>query len=351
MEPNNSIQRVFQIGFILLSFALAVECFLPKNGAFSPMQRTKPSSTLRMMENRRHFISAGILGISSVLLSPSRSNAKVYFEIEKYGDKELKIATINKLKQNLRNVMGKDPSLIPEFFKLALLDGLGYDVKTNAGGLDGAVDLKDNPDLQKALDEVLQIKRKLQRTNELSLADIIAFAGAEAVETVGGPRIVVQLGRNDNNNIPEGFSFSEISIETFKKAGLGAREACLLLAALGELEFLSQKAIQSMVVEEEDEDDYGIDGPDGTADIPGTFGGAADIYGKMIGKDKFGTAFLEASVKGKINTPISKAILGDELMKPYAQKYAGNKGAFVKDVNEAYSKFSLLGSTFINRNA
>jgi len=291
--------------------------------------------------------------ISFLTFKPKSSRATVYFDIEKYGDKELKIATIGKLKQNLRNFMGNDPSLIPGFFKLALYDGLDYDLQTDAGGLDGLFDIKDEL-ANKALDAVLTIKKSLQRTNELSLADIIAYSGAAAIETVGGPRITVQLGRTDQRSgqPKEPYPMESVTAETFKKAGLGAREGCLLLVTLGELECLADKAIAQSKSAENGDDDYGIDGPDGSASIPDTFGSSSEIYGSLVGKEKFGGNFLDALVKGKEVTPLGKAILADDQLKAFALKYAaGNKSTFLKDVSDAYSKFTLLGSQFTNRNS
>lgn len=49
--------------------------------------------------------------------------------------------------------------------------------------------------LKPALEAALKIKKNMQRTNEMTLGDIVAMGGAEAIEAVGGPSITVQLGR------------------------------------------------------------------------------------------------------------------------------------------------------------
>lgn len=46
--------------------------------------------------------SAG-LGLAAAAASPGAAGAAVNFETERYGDKELKIATVNKLRQQIRN--------------------------------------------------------------------------------------------------------------------------------------------------------------------------------------------------------------------------------------------------------
>lgn len=49
--------------------------------------------------------------------------------------------------------------------------------------------------LKPAVDNALKIKKNLQRTNEMTLADVVAMGGAEAIHACGGPPILVQLGR------------------------------------------------------------------------------------------------------------------------------------------------------------
>lgn len=43
------------------------------------------------------------LGVAVTASSPGAAGATVQFETERYGDKELKIATVNKLRQQIRN--------------------------------------------------------------------------------------------------------------------------------------------------------------------------------------------------------------------------------------------------------
>lgn len=43
------------------------------------------------------------LGLAVTASSPGAAGATVQFETERYGDKELKIATVNKLRQQIRN--------------------------------------------------------------------------------------------------------------------------------------------------------------------------------------------------------------------------------------------------------
>ena len=81
------------------------------------------------------LVTGGILVTS---LAPP-ALAKVYFDTDTYGDKELKIATVNKMKQKLRNAILEDNELGADLLKLAINDALSYDAKTEEGGPDGSI--------------------------------------------------------------------------------------------------------------------------------------------------------------------------------------------------------------------
>lgn len=58
---------------------------------------------------RRDFLASAVAalsgGLSLAVIAPGIAGATVNFETERYGDKELKIATVNKLRQQLRNAV------------------------------------------------------------------------------------------------------------------------------------------------------------------------------------------------------------------------------------------------------
>jgi hypothetical protein len=123
------------------------------------------------------------LGASSLLLAaasrPTAVAAKVFFDTDTYGDKELKIATVNKIKQKLRNAILDDPALAPDLLRLSINDALSYNAQTEAYGPDGAIqfelDREENKGLAKAVEVVQRIKKELQRTNTVSFSDLVAF--------------------------------------------------------------------------------------------------------------------------------------------------------------------------------
>ena len=87
------------------------------------------------------------------------------------------------------------------------------------------------------------------------MADIVAFGGAEALETVGCPRVTVQVGRADakvsdtkSNSIcwqaEEGIlpeNYKSVTLNAFKSSGLDARDIVLILGGLGEINRVSDE--------------------------------------------------------------------------------------------------------------
>ena len=190
-----------------------------------------PSNDARIIRNKIQK-TASILG-GSLLLGGMPAFAKVFFDTEVYGDKELKIATVNKIKQRLRNSILQDISIAPDMFKLALNDALGYDASSGEGGSDGSIllemDREQNtgPGLRRAVDAINTVKKLLERTTAVPFADLCAFAGAEALETAGCSRVTVQLGRFEankpntrNKGIPWQSPTTDGILKAFTTAGL-----------------------------------------------------------------------------------------------------------------------------------
>eukprot|EP00903_Cladosiphon_okamuranus_P016005 g14779.t2 len=304
------------------------------------------------------------LGLAVAASSPGAAGAAVQFETERYGDKELKIATVNKLRQQIRNSLLEDPKLAPEMIKLAVADALGFDATTQTGGPDGSVALELDRDVAKtlkpAVDNALKIKKNLQRTNEMTLADVISMGGAEAIHACGGPPMLVQLGRYDEKKQPNpapaiaGYSFDEPTgagvKAAFKRAGLGPREMVLLLGAIGSV----SDAVIALGEGGGDGYDDDLEDLEWQNSIPNTFGKESDKLGRPI-SNSFGTGFLQrvaaAGKDGGGTGVVGKALLEDDEVKSFVRKYAGNSKAFTQDLSEAYTKMTLLGERYETRNA
>eukprot|EP00953_Heterococcus_sp_UTEX-ZZ885_P006404 3919-Heterococcus_DN1.PRE.1 len=96
--------------------------------------RSRQHTTVRMTAadagaaDRRGFLAAAVSS-AAVALAVAPSEATVYFEIDRYGDKELKLGTVSKIRQAWRNKMLENPELAPAILSLAITDALGYNAR------------------------------------------------------------------------------------------------------------------------------------------------------------------------------------------------------------------------------
>lgn len=292
-------------------------------------------------------------------LSSTVVNAAVYADPDRYGDKELKIGTVNRLRQNFRDAMLQDPSIAPMFVKVAIQDALTYNAETEQGGPDGSIVadiLSDKiPSLSGLKPAALvldDLYKKIKRSTEVTMADLVGFAGAEAIESFGGPRIPIQLGKlepkvankasTSSTNYPDLCSKSAGTevVDAFLKSGLTEREVAILYGALGSIE----KEAQAYKKEEDEEQEPNEMG-DVDIFVPSSFGGPKEIYGKTLGKID-NSVFVEVVDQYKKKKIPSVDVFANEKVAGWANKYAKNNPGFLKDLPEAYEKLMALGVRF-----
>jgi len=327
--------------------------------SWTNLYNANPSSPSE--STRRCFLVTLTTSASAAFLtttSAQPSFASVYVDPDRYGDKELKIATVNKLRQNVRDAILSNPRLAPLFLKIAIQDALTYNAETKEGGPDGSVLTvildKNAPEsvleLKPAAEKLAEIAKKLKRTTEITDADVVGFAGAEAIETAGGPRIVIQLGKLDPKKktildkemYPKLCGSGANVIAAFNRAGLTEREVALLFGAIGAMEDVADSAAQNKDDEEEDEEN---EMGDKQVFIPSSFGAPNQIYGKQLGKIDVGFLKRVAADLKQRKKPVTDIYL-DEKVAGFVFKYANNNVGFLKDLGEAYTKLTALGTRY-----
>lgn len=304
---------------------------------------------------------------------------------DKYGDKELKIATVNKIRQNVRNECAADLSLIVPLFQLSLADAFSYDAATGSGGIDGSIlyemDRASSKGLEKAAAKVRQLHADLARTTEITYADVVAFAGAAAIEAVGGPKVNVQLGRDDAKAAgPEGrragFSWVSPTLDGFRRlaagAGLSNPELVALIGTLGTLE-LAASPVSNSADSDDDDDEVDAAGRAAAAEVGAGSGDAmygktrskgpkvtdsdytakqklaVDVRVQKIGTQAFDTTYFVALLDKKRTAPLSPleaAVLKDPELKKVVEEFAGSKQKFRETVRKTYRKLQALGDTY-----
>jgi len=338
------------------------------------------------------------------------ANAEVFFDPAQYGDQELRVSAVDSLKERVRRAILQNPKLAPSFYQLSLLDSLSYDSKSNKYGPDASVikvvlSSKNTDDytvnLQKAALALVEAEKFLRRKTAITLADAVAIGGAEAVESIGGPVLPVQLGRAD---APLQGPVSDIPIELFSgkysttevtkyflQAGLTEREMTALLSGLftiesvekargtddwkestkpkfreagkmgrmSEFRRLTDEDIADAENQAELEADPDYEDPDDGWYIADSFGTKDTRFGQRIGKDEineksFNKYLKEVTEKSKKKLDVSTdGWIATMLLDPavpqcqaWLSKYAGSNLNYLKDLSSSYNAVTQLGAVY-----
>mmetsp|Transcript_32606 Transcript_32606/g.66562 ORF Transcript_32606/g.66562 Transcript_32606/m.66562 type:complete len:313 (+) Transcript_32606:83-1021(+) len=291
------------LGFVVVGVGSVIAFSPVKSPALSLHEKNLVVSSARRepISDRRSFAESTAAMISAAVLASAPISAQAggtTIDIQRYGDKELKIAAINKVKQLLRNELLQNPAQAGDWVKLALSDALSFNVASDSGGADASVAyddalLKANPAFAKAVGTLKGVQKAVLKTTEVSLSDVLAYAGAEAIEASGGPRIAVQIGRYDADKVVEnasphlswvGEGAAADVVKAFKASGFGVRECAVLVGAIGSVERASGSAaggkIKARVDPLDSEDE--LFPADGGIFIPSTFGSQKAMFGELL---------------------------------------------------------------------
>mmetsp|Transcript_93720 Transcript_93720/g.269975 ORF Transcript_93720/g.269975 Transcript_93720/m.269975 type:complete len:430 (-) Transcript_93720:63-1352(-) len=370
---------------------------------------TTEMSSTRLFMDRRDFgraiagtVSFGILGGQ---VAPS--NAEVFFDPAMYGDQELRVGTVDSVRERTRRAILQDPALAPSFYQLALLDGLSYNVANNKYGPNGGViyavlnSKEDNEymaALKRAANVLIQAEKDLKKKTAVSIADCIAIAGAEAIESIGGPVLPTQLGRMEPDkrkgvelnvalpiDILSGKRSTEEVRNVFKAAGLSEREMTALLGGLltlqrvektrttedwkqsvkpkfvergkmgrmSDYKRLTDEDIKAALADEYDED------PDDGWYIADSFGSRDDRFGQRIAKDEIDEKNFNKYLKDLYaysTQPSNENVfgwIGEQILdkdsptsQAWLKKYADSNLSYTKDLGIAYNSITQLGAVY-----
>lgn len=92
--------------------------------------------------------------------------------------------------------MRDDPTIAATLVRLAFHDSFTTDLSTHQGGANGSIRLETNRGENFGLQRAVDALKPLQQETGLSWGDVVAVAGAAAVEATGGPGIDLELGRD-----------------------------------------------------------------------------------------------------------------------------------------------------------
>lgn len=357
------------------------------------------------------YSAAASAGTASTCLLPKSASALVYLDPARYGDQELKNAAIAKCRTRIRDAVVSDPSYASRFYLLALLDGLSYDARRRSGGPDATVaasiQVPGEPyvKLREALSVLTEAQKALKRTNALTLADLIALAGAEAVAAVGGPEMSVQLGRTDSEALGDNLraikkggldeakkrgiapaidlvkaqNDPSVVLAAFKRSGISDRESTALLGTLavlnsvGETGVIEEKAspakergkigrgarkakapLIDLYGTAEGDEEASVDKFEGDLDdfyIADAFGSRKEAYGRRVtsstsSESNFNQLFVSLGADRNSLSWAENAILSDPDAKVWVQKYSTERLTFIKDLSKTFYRLTQLGAQY-----
>lgn len=394
---------------LLASFASLASAWVATPSVASTSQRSSTALDAASPLDRRNFgqalVGAAVGGLGLVL----PANAQVFMDPAQYGDQELRVGAVDSLREAVRRAILKKPSLAPSFYQLALLDGLSFDGKTQQFGPDSSIikvvlSSKQTDDYTKNLQAcclaLVEAEKILRKKTAITLADAVAIGGAEAIESIGGPILTVQLGRADApldakvSNIPidlfKGDRSTAEMVNVFQRAGVTDREMVSLLVGLMTLEtiektrttedwkasakpkFREQGKMGRMsefrrLTEEDIEEaeaqalleaDPEYEDPDDGWYIADSFGTKDDRFGERLAKgdinaktfNKYVKTLLEAQKAGTVVELGWIAVLLSDPDLPTAQSWLQKYGAsninYVKDLSNSFNAVTQLGAVY-----
>lgn len=409
------MKMIFGRKALPLAVAAALACTV---SAFQPSTPTRTSETALAMD-RRHFGQAIVGGIitGGILneISPNTANAEIFLDPAMYGDQELRVSAVDSIKEKVRRAILQKPILAPAFYQLSLLDGLSYQESTRKFGPDGSIianvltskaDDEYTQNLKEACNILIDGAKSLKRKTAITVSDAVAIGGSEAIETIGGPVLAVQLGRMEP---PKGSPLPPLPIDlfsgkrsgaevaaAFRAAGLTEREMTALLSGLMTLELVEKarsaadwaeaakpkfrergkmgrmseyKALtdedianaEASEFDDEDDDEEPLF-DNGRTYIADSFGTRDERFGKRIGAGEIDEKTFNKYLKELDDAMMSRKgakkvsdfgwigmLLADKdspTTQTWLKKYAGSNLNYLKDLKVSFNAVTQLGAVY-----
>ncbi|KAI5403727.1 variant 2, putative L-ascorbate peroxidase 6 [Lathyrus oleraceus] len=224
-----------------------------------------------------------------------------------------------RIKEELKKVLSKGKAA--GVLRLVFHDAGTFEIDHDAGGMNGSIvyelERPENAGLKKSVKVLQKAKTQIDAIHPVSWADVIAVAGAEAIEVCGGPTIQVSLGRHDSLGAdPEG-KLPEETLDAsglkrcFQKKGFSTQE----LVALSGAHTLGSKGFGS----------------------PTSFDNS--YYKVLLEKPPTPSGGMSTM----IGLPSDHALVEDDECLRWIKKYADDENMFFEDFKNAYVKLVNSG--------
>lgn len=204
--------------------------------------------------------------------------------------------------------------------RMAFHDAASYDPVTRTGGATGSLHEElDRFENQSFAGAVRCMELARERHPDVSWADLIAVAGAVAVELCGGPRILVGMGRRDADRTPgdRPLPHEDTPIATLKAEFLIRALTLRDLVALSGAHTIGGR----------------LQGPSFTADARSF---TSSYFRRLLDPDAdAGLTLLRTDL----------ALVEDPELRPIVEEFAADQDAFLGAFADAYVRLTWLGQT------
>ncbi|MFS8005430.1 putative L-ascorbate peroxidase [Helianthus anomalus] len=226
------------------------------------------------------------------------------------------------VQEEIRKVLSK--SKAAGVLRLVFHDAGTYEMDDDSGGMNGSIsfelDRPENKGLKKPLKILVEAKMIVdeKQPGYVSMADMIAVAGAEAVSLCGGPKIPVPLGRLDSmvpdpeGKLPEETLDASGLKQSFQRKGFSTQE----LVALSGAHTLGSKGFGNPVIFD-------------------------NAYYKVLLEKPW---LSSAGMTSMVGLPSDRALLDDDECLRWISKYADDQDLFFEDFKNAYIKLVNSGA-------
>ncbi|XP_020579503.1 putative L-ascorbate peroxidase 6 isoform X2 [Phalaenopsis equestris] len=234
----------------------------------------------------------------------------------------LHVAELLTIQNSLRAVLSKAKAA--GMLRMAFHDAGTYDTKDRSGGMNGSIlyelDRPENAGLGKSLKILEKAKKEADEIHQVSWADFIAVAGAEAVFLCGGPAIPVKVGRLDARK-PD--PVGKLPLETLDAFGL---KSCFQKKGFTTQELVALSGAHTL-------------GSKGFGN-PNVFD---NTYYKILLEKPWASS---GSMSSMIGLPSDHALAEDDECLRWIKVYASDQVKFFDDFSSAYIKLVDSGAVW-----
>lgn len=228
------------------------------------------------------------------------------------------------IRNSLRAVLSKAKAA--GMLRMAFHDAGTYDLMDHTGGMNGSIiyelDRPENAGLNRSLKILEKVKEEVNKIHQVSWADLIAVAGAEAVFLCGGPSIPVKIGRVD---VRKPDPMGKLPQETLDGSGL---KSCFQRIGLSTQELVALSGAHTL-------------GSKGFGN-PNVFDNA---YYKILLDKPWKPS---GSMSNMIGLPSDRALVDDDECLRWIEVYADSQLKFFDDFANAYVKLVDSGAVWGN---